>query len=65
MHGIDFFRSRAVTGNLFFAPTVTFLDQVTVDEAPAPSPAREPAQPIPTTADGSLGIGSLKGDPPA
>jgi len=60
---LDF--SRAVTGNLFFAPTATFLDQVTVDEAPAPSPAGEPAQPIPTPADGSLGIGSLKGDPPA
>ena len=60
---LDF--SRAVTGNLFFAPTATFLDQVTVDEAPAPSPAGEPAQPIPTPGDGSLGIGSLKGDPPA
>src|SRR6202023_1820354 len=35
---LDF--SRAVTGNLFFAPTVTFLDQVTVEEARAPSPAR-------------------------
>jgi putative iron-dependent peroxidase len=60
---LDF--SRAVTGNLFFAPTVTFLDQVTVDEAPAPSPAGERPQPILTPADGSLGIGSLKGDPPA
>ena len=58
---LDF--SRAVTGNLFFAPTATFLDQVTVVEAPAPPPASEPAQPIPTPADGSLGIGSLKGKP--
>jgi len=56
---LDF--SRAVTGNLFFAPTATFLDQVTAD----PSPAVEPAQPIPPPGDGSLGIGSLKGDPPA
>jgi porphyrinogen peroxidase len=56
---LDF--SRAVTGNLFFAPTATFLDAVTVD----PLPANEPAQPIPTPGDGSLGIGSLKGGSPA
>jgi putative iron-dependent peroxidase len=57
---LDF--SRAVTGNLFFVPTATFLDEVTADPA---SPAREPAQPAPPPGDGSLGIGSLKGDPPA
>ena len=56
---LDF--SRAVTGNLFFAPTATFLDAVTAD----PPPASEPAQPNPPPGDGSLGIGSLKGDPPA
>ncbi len=55
--------SRAVTGCLFFAPTATFLDAVRVDQAA--SPAGEPAQPLPPPADGSLGIGSLKGDPPA
>jgi len=63
---LDF--SRAVTGNLFFAPTATLLDSVTVDEAPsappaASSPAGEPSPPLPPPADGSLGIGSLKGDP--
>jgi porphyrinogen peroxidase len=57
---LDF--SRAVTGNLFFAPTVSFLDQVTADPAP---PAPQPPQPTPQPGDGSLGIGSLKGDPPA
>lgn len=63
---LDF--SRAVTGNLFFAPTATFLDEVTVEQAPAaappdPSPAVAPAPSAPPPADGSLGIGSLKGNP--
>jgi porphyrinogen peroxidase len=57
---LDF--SRAVTGNLFFAPTASFLDGVTADAAP---PADKPAQPTSAPGDGSLGIGSLKGDPPA
>jgi porphyrinogen peroxidase len=62
---LDF--SRAVTGNLFFVPSATFLDQVTPDgpqqmEPTAVSPAVEPSQPIPPVADGSLGIGSLKGE---
>jgi putative iron-dependent peroxidase len=63
---LDF--SRAVTGNLFFVPSATFLDEVT-PEAPAaakPSaltPAAEPSQPISPAPDGSLGIGSLKGKP--
>jgi putative iron-dependent peroxidase len=61
---LDF--SFAKTGNLFFVPSATFLDNVGEDApvagqtpaektaaAPAPAPAR----------DGSLGIGSLKGDP--
>jgi putative iron-dependent peroxidase len=62
---LDF--SRAVTGNLFFVPSATFLDEVTPDEPvpqPAtPSPSIEPPPPIPPVPDGSLGIGSLKGKP--
>jgi len=58
---LDF--SLAVTGNLFFVPTATFLDEVTVDEVLPP--ADELSQPNPPPGDGSLGIGSLKGDPPA
>ena len=64
---LDF--SRAVTGNLFFAPSATFLENVQDDEpavaTPAPvaaTAAPEPAQSIPRARDGSLGIGSLKGD---
>jgi putative iron-dependent peroxidase len=57
--------SRAVTGNLFFVPTATFLDNVT-EEGPvvpsAPSPAPEPEPPVQPESDGSLHIGSLKGD---
>jgi putative iron-dependent peroxidase len=61
---LDF--SRAVTGNLFFAPSLTFLESVTADgPAAAPTPAGasadEPPQPVPPLPDGSLGIGSLKG----
>jgi putative iron-dependent peroxidase len=52
---LDF--SRAVTGNLFFVPSATFLEEVLTD---GPTPA-EP-QPSPIARDGSLGIGSLKGD---
>jgi putative iron-dependent peroxidase len=72
---LDF--SRAVTGTLFFVPSATFLDNVApeneVDAAPppaAPSPAApstasspvKPAPSVPSQKDGSLGIGSLKGD---
>ncbi len=61
---LDF--SRATTGTLFFAPSATFLDAVTAD-APASAPPAAPAtakSAPPTTAklDGSLAIGSLKGD---
>src|SRR5580692_4963607 len=62
---LDF--SRAVTGNLFFVPSATFLETVTEDQsslagAPAaPAPA-EPSPSIPSVHEGSLGIGSLKGD---
>jgi porphyrinogen peroxidase len=57
---LDF--SRAVTGNLFFVPTATFLDDVTNESTAgaAASPAQiPPSKPAPH--DGSLGIGSLKG----
>jgi putative iron-dependent peroxidase len=56
---LDF--STAVTGNLFFVPTVDFLDDP-AGPAPTEAPAVEAA---PASSDGSLGIGSLKGSPPA
>jgi putative iron-dependent peroxidase len=63
---LDF--SRAVTGNLFFVPSATFLDEVTPDasapaEPLAASLTAEPLQSISPVSDGSLGIGSLKGNP--
>jgi putative iron-dependent peroxidase len=61
---LDF--SRAVTGNLFFVPSATFLENVIEDQAavsvPPPAAATEPDPSIPSVRDGSLGIGSLKGD---
>src|SRR5262249_7361596 len=61
---LDF--SRAVTGTLFFAPSATFLESVNADDAAAPPPAAvptiEPAPSMPAVSDGSLGIGSLKGE---
>jgi len=65
---LDF--SRAVTGNLFFVPSATFLDAV-MDAAPTaePPPVQTEDPPVETTGapvqQGSLGIGSLKGDPQA
>ena len=68
---LDF--STAVTGNLFFIPTASFLDAVTPDQ-PAPgessraensTPAIPPIKSSSSAAaskDGSLGIGSLKGE---
>jgi len=74
---LDF--SRAVTGNLFFVPTATFLENMTEDQT-QPAVAESPAAPaesetsssvpsLSTTSssttsvrEGSLGIGSLKGD---
>jgi putative iron-dependent peroxidase len=64
---LDF--STAVTGNLFFVPAATFLDSISPDQ-PAltvSSSASAPASiasstPAPRSTDGSLGIGSLKGD---
>jgi putative iron-dependent peroxidase len=59
---LDF--SRAVTGNLFFAPSTTFLEAIT-DDPPAPEPAEiENPLSTPRQSDGSLGIGSLKGEIP-
>jgi porphyrinogen peroxidase len=54
---LDF--STAVTGNLFFVPTATFLDDVTPDSPTSPASA----PPNPQMPDSSLGIGSLKGTP--
>jgi len=79
---LDF--SRAVTGNLFFVPSATFLENVvddptnedqTIEDQPADaeSPAGQavveasssiPSSSISSVRDGSLGIGSLKGDLP-
>src|SRR5579862_3486594 len=64
---LDF--SRAVTGNLFFVPSATFLENLTeepVESLAAPgatettSSSTSPSSP--SARDGSLGIGSLKGD---
>jgi putative iron-dependent peroxidase len=72
---LDF--SKAVTGTLFFVPSATFLDNIAGAPAPSiTSPSNdplsvaqaagretaEPTRPAQRPADGSLGIGSLKGD---
>jgi len=62
---LDF--SRAVTGTLFFVPTASFLEDVSDDASPdaaepAPAAPAEPAAPSQPPSDGSLGIGSLKGE---
>jgi len=63
---LDF--SRAVTGNLFFVPSATFLDAVAAGNPAADSSlslqAGAESNSQATTNDGSLGIGSLKGDTP-
>src|SRR5271169_1133209 len=65
---LDF--SRAITGSLFFAPSVTFLeamgeDQPAVVAAPLVEPATvEGSLSTARQSDGSLGIGSLKGEIP-
>jgi putative iron-dependent peroxidase len=66
---LDF--SRAVTGNLFFAPSITFLESVGEDQSvvAGPPPLVNPVTADgslsnPRQADGSLGIGSLKGEIP-
>jgi len=67
---LDF--SRAVTGSLFFVPSATFLENVTADQdsEDQPAVAESPASPagserspsIPPGREGSLRIGSLKGE---
>jgi porphyrinogen peroxidase len=62
---LDF--SVAKTGNLFFVPSATFLENVGDDappagQEPADAPAAAASEPA-RKRDGSLGIGSLKGDP--
>jgi len=62
---LDF--SRAVTGNLFFAPSATFLETISEDQSVVTEPSASPAAAAPSPSgssvrDGSLGIGSLKGD---
>jgi putative iron-dependent peroxidase len=74
---LDF--SRAVTGNLFFVPSATFLENVNEEQtnadqaSDAPLATESPAAPAaaaeispftPSVRDGSLSIGSLKGDIP-
>jgi putative iron-dependent peroxidase len=63
---LDF--SRAVTGNLFFVPSATFLENITKDAGSTAQPSGNAAVQPTTSAsradDGSLGIGSLKGDIP-
>jgi putative iron-dependent peroxidase len=65
---LDF--SRAVTGDLFFAPSATFLeaigeDQPTAVAAPLVMPVTIEGSPSTLRqSDGSLGIGSLKGEIP-
>jgi len=59
---LDF--SRAVTGNLFFAPSATFLEAVPGDDSGGVN-SSVPAQPLQSDSaarGGSLGIGSLKGE---
>ncbi len=60
---LDF--SVAKTGNLFFVPSATFLENIG-DDDPVAAPSPEPDVPAPEPAPkrkGSLDIGSLKGDP--
>ena len=61
---LDF--SRAVTGNLFFVPTATFLENLAEEGPDVPSAAiargRAHARCTQRENDGSLQIGSLKGD---
>jgi putative iron-dependent peroxidase len=62
---LDF--SRAVSGNLFFAPSSTFLENVEDEEpvaaaAPPATSIDAPSRSVAPARDGSLNIGSLKGD---
>ena len=56
---LDF--STALTGNLFFAPTVEFLDDPPAPTIAAAVPAEdETAEPADVSSEGSLAIGSLR-----
>jgi porphyrinogen peroxidase len=60
---LDF--SVAKTGSLFFVPSASFLETI-ADNDPAPAALEKPAVTAPEPAprrEGSLDIGSLKGDP--
>ena len=61
---LDF--SRAVTGTLFFVPSATFLDSLGDDASTAAAPActinGRTVAVDGAASDGSLGIGSLKGE---
>lgn len=60
---LDF--SVAKTGSLFFVPSATFLENIAEDDPVptlSPTPAVEAPRPVPKR-EGSLDIGSLKGDP--
>jgi putative iron-dependent peroxidase len=57
---LDF--SVARTGNLFFVPSATFLENIADDDPVAGTPAAAAPEPALRRA-GSLDIGSLKGDP--
>ena len=59
---LDF--SSAVTGNLFFAPSPAFLEDVSDHQPAAVAAPVEDPQTTPRKSDGSLGIGSLKGEIP-
>jgi len=61
---LDF--SRALTGSLFFVPSATFLDSMGADTpttgASSVEPVASETKPSGLVRDGSLNIGSLKGD---
>jgi porphyrinogen peroxidase len=58
---LDF--SRAVTGNLFFVPSATFLESAADQPAAVATPASTQTSKSTTSIpDGTLGIGSLQGD---
>jgi porphyrinogen peroxidase len=57
---LDF--SRAVTGCLFFIPTGNFLDDLGASSATAETASGGPEERVLSVRDGSLGIGSLKGN---
>jgi porphyrinogen peroxidase len=59
---LDF--SRAVTGNLFFAPSLTFLENAAEEQPVESAEAAKESSLCASGSDGSLGIGSLKGQIP-